>query len=225
MANAIPSVRSENRGSTSPRWVSEAYHLGDAADESTAVNLVHEAIDGGVTFSITAGSIRGKSEVWLGRALSGRRNRVFLMTKVCTQGRDKGLNLRMLEESFRCPQTDHLDLWQIYGVSFENDPELFIRPDGAAEALRQAKEQGTVRFVGFTGHKDPKIHLAMIATGSPFDSAQMPLNAFDAEFRSFEQHVLPEVNKRRMAALGDEADLWSSVSKPRTGTWSCSRRR
>lgn len=124
------------------------------------------------------------------------------MTKVCTHGRDKDLALRMLDESLRRLQTDHLDLWQIHGMSFENDPELFIRPRGAAEALEQAKKQGKVRFVGFTGHKSPFIHLAMLNTGFHFDSVQMPLNPFDATFRSFETHVLPELNRRGIAALG-----------------------
>ncbi len=108
----------------------------------------------------------------------------------------------MLEESLRRLQTDHLDLWQIHGVSFDNDPELFIRPNGAAEALTKAKRDGKVRFVGFTGHKDPEIHLKMLETGFPFDSVQMPLNPFDASFHSFEQRVLPELNKRGIAALG-----------------------
>ena len=99
-------------------------------------------------------------------------------------------------------QTDHLDLWQVHGVSFENDPELFIRPNGAAEALTQAKKEGKVRFVGFTGHKHPDIHLAMLKTGFPFDSVQMPLNSFDGQFRSFETHVLPELNRRGIAAIG-----------------------
>ena len=124
------------------------------------------------------------------------------MTKVCTHGRDGWLAMEMLEQSLRRLQTDHLDLWQIHGVSFDNDPELFIRPKGAAEALAKAKEQGKVRFVGFTGHKDPAIHLAMLATGFPFDSAQMPLNPFDANFHSFEKLVLPELNRRGIAALG-----------------------
>ena len=110
--------------------------------------------------------------------------------------------MQMLEQSLRRLQTDHLDLWQIHGVSFENDPELFIRPNGAAEVLRKAKEQGKVRFLGFTGHKDPKIHLAMLNTGFPFDAVQMPLNAFDSQFHSFESQVLPELNKRGIAALG-----------------------
>ncbi len=110
--------------------------------------------------------------------------------------------MQMLEQSLQRLQTDHLDLWQIHGVAFDNDPELFTRPNGAAEALRKAKQQGKVRFVGFTGHKDPQIHLAMLNTGFPFDSVQMPLNAFDSQFHSFETQVLPELNKRGIAALG-----------------------
>lgn len=138
----------------------------------------------------------------MGKGLKGIRDKAFLMTKVCTHGRDKNLAMQMLEESLRRLQTDHLDLWQIHGVSFENDPDLFIRPGGAAEALDQAKKQGKVRFVGFTGHKDPSLHLKMLATGFPFDAVQMPLNAFDGQFRSFERQVLPELNRRGIAALG-----------------------
>jgi predicted aldo/keto reductase-like oxidoreductase len=103
----------------------------------------------------------------------------------------------------------------------DNDPDLFIRKGGAAEALQEAKKQGMVRFVGFTGHKDPSIHLKMLATGFPFDSAQMPLNAFDATFRSFEQKVLPELNRRGIAAVGmkplngrgDAIQAWSALGR------------
>jgi len=179
------------------------HHLGSAPDRKTAEAMVARAIDGGVTFFDNCWEYdRGKAEDWLGSALKGKRQHVFLMTKVCTHGRDKDLALRMLEESLNRLQTDHLDLWQIHGVSFENDPALFIRPNGAAEALTQAKKDGKVRFVGFTGHKDPKIHLAMLNTGFPFDSVQMPLNPFDATFRSFEMQVLPELNTRGIAPLG-----------------------
>jgi predicted aldo/keto reductase-like oxidoreductase len=138
----------------------------------------------------------------MGAALKGKRDKVFLMTKVCSHGREKALAMRMLEESLRRLQTDHLDLWQVHGVSFENDPDLFIRPNGAAEALEQAKREGKVRFVGFTGHKRPAIHLKMLETGFKFDSVQMPLNAFDANFLSFQTQVLPELTKRGIAALG-----------------------
>jgi predicted aldo/keto reductase-like oxidoreductase len=179
------------------------HHLGDAADEKTAQEIVHRALDGGITFFDNCWEYhRGKSEAWMGNCLKGNRDKIFLMTKVCTHGRDQDLALRMLEESLRRLQTDHLDLWQIHGVSFDNDAELFIRPNGAAEALLKAKQQGKVRFLGFTGHKDPKIHLSMLKTGFPFDAVQMPLNPFDYSFRSFERLVLPELQRRGIAALG-----------------------
>jgi uncharacterized protein len=179
------------------------HHLGDAENVQAAVRMVQEAVDNGITFFDNCWEYHvGKSEDWMGMGLEGRRDKVFLMTKVCTHGRDAMLATQMLEQSLRRFRTDHLDLWQIHGVSFENDPELFIRPNGAAEALRKAKEQGKVRFLGFTGHKDPAIHLKMIETGFPFDAVQMPLNAFDAHFHSFAEQVLPEANRRGMAVLG-----------------------
>src|ERR1700733_15315681 len=179
------------------------HHLGDPEDQKTATEIVHELLDGGVTFFDNCWEYhRGKSEEWLGSALKGKRDRAFLMTKVCTHGRDKSLAMQMLEEWLHRLQTHHLDLWQIHGVGFENDPDLFIRPHGAAEALRLAKEQGKVRFVGFTGHKDPDVHLKMLNCGFEWDAVQMPLNPFDSTFLSFEQEVLPELNKRGVAALG-----------------------
>ena len=179
------------------------HHLGDAPDEKTAIELIHQAVDGGMTFFDNCWEYRrGKTEIWMGAGLKGIRDKVFLMTKTCPHGRDASLALQMLEESLRRLQTDHLDLWQVHGMVFDNDPDLFIRKNGAAEALEKAKKDGKVRFVGFTGHQNPKVHLAMLKTGFPFDSVQMPLNAFDANFRSFEQQVLPELNKRGIAALG-----------------------
>ncbi len=178
------------------------HHLGAAEDEKTAVEIVHQAIDGGVTFFDNCWEYNeGKSENWLGKGLKGKRDKVFLMTKVCTHGRDASLAMQMLEQSLRRLQTDHLDLWQIHGVSFGNDAELFMRPGGAAEALLKAKKAGKVRFVGFTGHKDPEFHLDMLHTNFPFDAVQMPLNPFDANFRSFEKEVLPELLQRGIAPL------------------------
>jgi aryl-alcohol dehydrogenase-like predicted oxidoreductase len=179
------------------------HHLGDAPDEKTAVEMIHQAVDGGMTFFDNCWEYRrGKTEIWMGAGLKGIRDKVFLMTKTCPHGRDASLALQMLEESLRRLQTDHLDLWQVHGMAFDNDPELFICKNGAAEALEKAKKDGKVRFVGFTGHQHPKVHLGMLKTGFPFDSVQMPLNAFDANFRSFERQVLPELNKRGIAALG-----------------------
>jgi aryl-alcohol dehydrogenase-like predicted oxidoreductase len=179
------------------------HHLGDVSSVDEAVRLVHEALDAGVTFFDNCWEYyNGKTEDWLGQALRGRRDQVFLMTKVCTHGRSGDLALRMLEQSLRRLRTDHLDLWQIHGIVYDNDPELAYAKDGVLEAFDQAKKQGKTRFVGFSGHKDPSFHSRMLAFGYPFDTVQMPLNPFDASFHSFEQEVLPEVNRRGMAALG-----------------------
>jgi predicted aldo/keto reductase-like oxidoreductase len=110
--------------------------------------------------------------------------------------------MAMLEESLRRLQTDHLDLWQIHGIVYDNDPELAYAKGGVLEAFDQAKKEGKTRFVGFTGHKEPALHLKMLQLGYPFDTVQMPLNPFDAHFHSFENQVLPEVNRRGIAPLG-----------------------
>jgi uncharacterized protein len=179
------------------------YHLGSAGNDAEATRIVNEALDAGVNFFDNAWEYHGGlSEERLGRALKGKRDRAVVMTKVCTHGRDKNLAMRQLEESLTRLQTDHLDVWQIHEVIYENDPDLIFAPNGAAEALLEAKRQGKVRFVGFTGHKDPSIHLKMLSHNFPFDTVQMPLNCLDATFRSFESNVLPEVNRRGMAALG-----------------------
>jgi uncharacterized protein len=179
------------------------YHLGTMQSLDDAVRLVQEAVDAGVTFFDNAWEYNDhRSEEWMGRALQGRRDKVFLMTKVCTHGRDKNVAMQQLEESLKRLRTDHLDLWQIHEVIYENDPDLHFAKGGVIEALDEAKKQGKVRFVGFTGHKNPSIHLKMLAHNYPFDTVQMPLNCFDGTYRSFEQQVLPEVNRRGIAALG-----------------------
>jgi aryl-alcohol dehydrogenase-like predicted oxidoreductase len=108
----------------------------------------------------------------------------------------------MLEQSLRRLQTDHLDVWQIHEVIYDDDPDLIFAPGGAIEALVQAKKDGKVRFVGFTGHKNPAIHLKMLSHNFPFDTVQMPLNCLDATFRSFETGVLPELIRQGIAPLG-----------------------
>jgi uncharacterized protein len=179
------------------------FHLGSAKDVNEARQIVDMALDAGINFFDNAWEYHdGRSEEWLGQALRGKRGQAFVMTKVCTHGRAKDVAMRMLEESLRRLQTDHLDLWQVHEVIYENDPDLIFGPNGAAEALAQAKKDGKVRFVGFTGHKDPSIHLKMLSHGFPFDTVQMPLNCFDATFRSFEQQVLPEAARQGIAALG-----------------------
>jgi uncharacterized protein len=177
--------------------------IGLAKDEAEAARIVQGAVDAGINFLDNAYEYHdGKSEEWMGRALVGRRDKVFLMTKVCTHGRDAGEAMRQLEESLRRLKTDHLDLWQVHECIYENDPERHFAKGGVIEALEQAKRDGKVRFVGFTGHKDPSIHLKMLSYDFPFDSVQMPINCFDASFRSFTERVLPELNRRGIAPIG-----------------------
>lgn len=179
------------------------YHLGSVKDAREANALVSRALDAGLNFFDCAFEYHGgESERRLGAALAGRRDAAILMTKACTHGRGKLVALAQLEESLRRLRTDHLDLWQVHEVIYGNDPELVFAPGGVAEALIEARQQGKVRFLGFTGHKDPELHLRMLSQGFPFDAVQMPLNCFDASFRSFEASVLPEVNRRGLAALG-----------------------
>jgi hypothetical protein len=147
------------------------HHLGDLPTMDEATRLVHEAVDAGIIFFDNAWEYyNGKTETWLGQALKGRRDKVVLMTKVCTHGRSGVLAIRMLEESLRRLQTDHLDLWQIHGIVYDNDPDLAYAKGGVLEAFETAKQQGKVRFVGFTGHKDPGLHLKMLELGYPFDT-------------------------------------------------------
>ena len=179
------------------------YHLGKVATIGEAVRIVHAAIDSGVNFLDNAWEYHdGESETRMGRAIRDRRAAVFLMTKVCTHGRDATVALRQLDQSLRRLQTDHLDLWQVHECVYYNDPERHFAKGGVIEALDRAKAQGKVRYVGFTGHKDPAIHLAMLSYGYPFDACQLPLNGFDARFRSFQTLVLPELARQGIAAIG-----------------------
>lgn len=178
-------------------------HIGDVKSEQAAIRIIHEALDAGITFMDNAWEYhQGRSEQIMGKALQGRRDKAFLMTKVCTHGRDRKVAMQQLEQSLRRLKTDHVDLWQVHEVIYDNDPDLHFAKGGVIEALDQAKREGKVRFVGFTGHKDPAMHLKMLAYDYPFDTCQLPLNCLDASFRSFEKQVLPELNKRGIAALG-----------------------
>ena len=179
------------------------HHLGLVKTVAEAVRITHAAIDAGINFLDNAWEYHdGESERRMGRAIRDRRASVFLMTKVCTHGRDAKVAMRQLEESLRRLHTDHLDLWQVHECVYHNDPERHFAKGGVIEALDRAKVQGKVRYVGFTGHKDPAIHLRMLSFGFPFDACQLPLNGFDAGFRSFQRQVLPELARQGIAAIG-----------------------
>jgi aryl-alcohol dehydrogenase-like predicted oxidoreductase len=179
------------------------HHLGQMTSEREAIRLIHAAIDAGITFLDNAWEYHeGRSERIVGKAIADRRDQVFVMTKVCTHGRGKREALRQLDQSLKRLRTDVLDLWQIHECVYANDPDRHFARGGVIEALDEAKRTGKVRFVGFTGHKDPQIHLEMLAHGYSFDACQLPLNCFDASFRSFERLVLPTLVRRGIAVLG-----------------------
>lgn len=179
------------------------YHLGTTASQAEADYIVAKALDHGINFFDNAWEYhKGVSEERMGHALKGRRDQAILMTKVCTHGRKKDVAMQMLEESLKRLQTDHLDVWQVHEVVYYNDPEKIYAADGVLEALTAAKQQGKVRFVGFTGHKNPSIHLDMLNRGYAFDTVQMPINPFDYSFRSFEKNVLPVAVEKGMAVFG-----------------------
>jgi aryl-alcohol dehydrogenase-like predicted oxidoreductase len=179
------------------------FHLGTAETQEEVNNMVAKALDHGINFFDNAWEYhKGLSEERVGAALKGKRDKAIVMTKVCTHGRNKDVAMKMLEESLTRLQTDHLDVWQVHEVVYYNDPDLIYAPDGVLEALTKAKQQGKVRFVGFTGHKNPSIHLDMLKRGYAFDTVQMPLNPLDPGFRSFEKNVLPVALERGMAVFG-----------------------
>ena len=178
------------------------YHLGTAPSQTEVNNMVAKALDHGINFFDNAWEYHeGLSEERVGTALKGKRDQAIVMTKVCTHGRKKDVAMKMLEESLTRLQTDHLDVWQVHEVIYYNDPEKIYEPDGVLEALTAAKQQGKVRFVGFTGHKNPSIHLDMLNRGFKFDTVQMPINPFDPSYRSFEFNVLPIARAKGMAVF------------------------
>lgn len=174
-----------------------------APTEAESIRIVHEAVDAGVNFMDNAGEYNeGRSETIMGQALQGRRDRVFLMTKVCTHGQGKDVGMRLLEESLKRLQTDRLDLWMIHCIDKQSEVDAAFAPGGVVEALELAKKQGKVRYVGFTGHRDPKLHLAMLKHNYRFDAVLLPINCFEASQSSFRSEVLPELNRQEIGSLG-----------------------
>jgi predicted aldo/keto reductase-like oxidoreductase len=179
------------------------YHSSVHPNENDSIRLIQRAVDEGITFLDNAWDYHeGKAEERMGKALSegNRREKVFLMTKCC--GRTAKDAQSHLEDSLRRLRTDHLDLWQFHEIVYDNDPDWIFAADGAIETALKAKEQGKIRFLGFTGHKDPSIHLKMLEKPYPWATTQMPLSVLDGQFRSFEQKVLPVLNQRGIGPIG-----------------------
>jgi predicted aldo/keto reductase-like oxidoreductase len=182
------------------------YHLGKGADLEESIRIIRTGIDEGVNFLDNCWDYNGgESEIRMGKALrDGYRQKAFLMSKI--DGRNKGAAARQIEDSLRRLQTDRLDLLQFHEVIRDTDPDRIFSQGGAMEAALEAQKTGKIRYIGFTGHKSPDIHLKMLAAGSAhgftFDAVQMPLNVMDAHFSSFEKRVLPALLKSNIGVLG-----------------------
>ena len=178
------------------------WHIGSVKDDNEAIRIMHASMDEGLTFFDNAWDYHdGRSEELMGRALAmdGRRNKVFLMTKNCE--RDYAGSMKNLEDSLRRLKTDRLDLWQFHEMVYDNDPDWVFEKGGIKAAL-EAQKTGKVRFIGFTGHKDPRIHLKMLNKPHDWDAAQMPINVMDPFFRSFEKEVVPVCLKKNVGVIG-----------------------
>ncbi|HEX4212877.1 MAG TPA: aldo/keto reductase [Candidatus Dormibacteraeota bacterium] len=177
-------------------------HLAMAPDRAAAARIIHAAIDGGVTFLDNSWDYAlGECEIRMGEALlGGHRDKVFLMTKINGQTRDAAAG--QIDQCLEHLRTDRIDLVQLHEMIRPEDPERTCGPGGAVEALVAAREAGKIRYIGFTGHKDPTVHLAMLEQGFAFDTVQMPLNVLDHHFRSFEARVLPVLVERGIGVLG-----------------------
>jgi predicted aldo/keto reductase-like oxidoreductase len=199
------------------------YHLGKQADANESINLIHAGVDRGITFLDNCWDYNeGISEVRMGQALrNGYREKVFLMTKM--DGRTATEYNKQLEESLGRLQTDVIDLVQFHEVIRMEDPDRIFAPGGAIEAAIHAKQAGKIRHIGFTGHKDPAVHLRMLETAQKhsfhFDTVQMPINVMDAHFRSFTLEVMPVALKQgigilAMKTFGDPYILKSNTVQP-----------
>jgi aryl-alcohol dehydrogenase-like predicted oxidoreductase len=224
--NAVPTSQYRLLGSTGER-VSPigigGWHLGlPTVDEQLSHSIVRTAIDRGVNFMDNSWDYNdGASEIRMGKALrDGYRNKVFLMTKI--DGRSKPEAARQLDESLRRLDTDHIDLVQHHEVIRFDDPHRIFDPEGANAALLEARTAGKLRYIGFTGHKDPRIHLHMLEVarehGFSFNTVQMPLNVMDAHYRSFEKLVLPELVKQKIGVLGMKSMANGIILKSHTVT-------
>jgi aryl-alcohol dehydrogenase-like predicted oxidoreductase len=178
------------------------WHIGSVKDDAESIRLQQAALDEGITFFDNCWDYHdGRSEELMGRALAegGRRDKVFLMTKNCE--RDYAGSMKCLEDSLRRLRTDRIDLWQFHETNYDNDPD-WVFDKGGMKAALEARKAGKVRFIGFTGHKDPRLHLKMLGKPFDWDAAQMPINALDAHYRSFQNEVVPVCLEKKVGVIG-----------------------
>ncbi|HTS07964.1 MAG TPA: aldo/keto reductase [Candidatus Eisenbacteria bacterium] len=198
------------------------YHIGMQSDEQESIRIIRTALDSGINFLDNCWDYNnGQSEVRMGKALrDGYRQKAFLMTKI--DGRTEQAASQQIEESLKRLQTDHIDLLQFHEVIREEDPDRIFAKGGGMRAVLEAKRAGKIRFIGFTGHKSPDIHLKMLNTAFThdftFDAVQMPLNVMDAHYNSFEKKVLPVLVEHKIGVLGMKPMGDKIILKSKTAT-------
>ncbi|MEG3858451.1 aldo/keto reductase [Microcoleus sp. herbarium12] len=198
------------------------HHIGRLREEQESIKLIRSAIDRGINFMDNSWDYHnGRSHRWMGQALKdGYREKVLLMTKI--DGRTKGSAMMQIDDSLKALQTDRIDLMQHHEVIRMEDPDRIFAPGGAMEALVEAQKAGKIRYIGFTGHKDPLVHLRMLELATQnnfrFDAVQMPLNVMDGHFRSFEKQVLPVLVQNQIGVLGMKSMGDSYVLRSNTVT-------
>jgi len=198
------------------------YHIGMQSDEQDSIRIIRTALDNGINFLDNCWDYNGgQSELRMGKALrDGYRQKAFLMTKI--DGQTRKAAAQQLDESLRRLQTDHIDLLQFHEVIRDNDPTRIFAEGGGIESVLEARKQGKVRYIGFTGHKSPDIHVKMLETGFAhgftFDAVQMPLNVMDAHFDSFETKVLPLLVKHQIGVLGMKPMANGIILRSKTAT-------
>lgn len=217
LLDGVPAIAAETRNGIPYRTLGRTgeqvshiglggYHIGVQPTVAESVRIIRTAIDNGINFMDNCWDYNnGQSEIRMGKALQdGYRQKVFLMTKI--DGRTREAAAQQLEQSLHRLQTDHLDLLQFHEIIRWDDPDRIFAKGGAMEAALAARKAGKVRYIGFTGHKDPKIHLKMLHTGFEhhftFDTVQMPLNVMDPHYHSFDKEVVPVLVEHRIGVLG-----------------------
>ena len=200
------------------------WHIGAVEDKNEAIRIMDAAIDEGMTFFDNAWDYHdGGSEEIMGRALSrsGKRDKVFLMTKNCE--RDYEGSMRNLDDSLRRMRTDRIDLWQFHEMVYDSDPDWVFEKGGLKAAL-EAQKAGKVRYIGFTGHKDPSIHLKMLNKPYDWATAQMPINVMDAHYRSFQKEVVPVCMARDVGVIGMKSFAGGDIPAKTSATYEECRR-
>jgi len=208
----MPMVRLGTSGLKVSRFCLGGYHMAVGGEES-GIRIIHRAIEAGVNFFDCAHLYhKGRSEEIYGKALAGgRRKNVLLMSKAEVRSRDGAM--RQLEETLKRMQTDYLDLWQCHQVSSQEEVDQILGPNGALEAFVQAKKQGKVRHIGFTGHRDPAVHLRLLEAFDGWETVQHPVNLIDPHYLSFIHTFLPKARARKLGLLAMKSNGMGSITK------------